>query len=247
MLLAPIFKKLDAFIPALSLLPCFTHTCLDIFVTSNIYASMSKVIPTPVCFFLLYYIYSKCMYFWVHCFTDFHWRQFSKSWTPSFLPYPCSLRLWHLSFCIVVSNNTKTDAINCTNPCVFLFIILYIYSKCMYFWVHYFYKFSLTPIFKKLDAFIPALSLLGTLLLLFCFVLCIQNKTAEVKRNVPTPVCFFLLYYIYSKCMYFWVHYFYKFSLTPIFKKLDAFIPALSLLAIKFVLLYLFYVVHIKK
>ena len=62
----------------------------------------------------------------------------------------------------------------------------------------------LTPIFKKLDAFIPALSLLANYYfsaLLFC---CLQQNEQK-SSNITPPVCFFLLYYIYSKHMYFWV------------------------------------------
>ena len=87
--LTPIFKKLDAFIPALSLLRssllCVLFNCVIQYTQQRF-----KCIPTPVCFFLLHYIYSKYMFFWVTCFASFPWRQFSKSWTPSFLPYPCS-------------------------------------------------------------------------------------------------------------------------------------------------------------
>ena len=81
-LLTPIFKKLDAFIPALSLLANYYFSAL-LFCCLQQNEQKSSNITPPVCFFLLYYIYSKCMYFWVTCFMDFHWRQFSKSWTPS--------------------------------------------------------------------------------------------------------------------------------------------------------------------
>ena len=62
-----------------------------------------------------------------------------------------------------------------------------------------FYKFLLTPIFKKLDAFIPALSLLLNLFLSGLFTVCVPQTKDQTKKVVPTPVCFFLLYYIYSK------------------------------------------------
>ena len=70
-----------------------------------------------------------------------------------------------------------------------------------------FYKFSLTPIFKKLGAFIPALSLLGidrSLLFLFSY----RKQKKKEAIVVPTPVCFFLLYYSISSNMYITQNYF---------------------------------------
>ena len=89
------------------LAPYFTTVFL--FFVSKKHKNSSKIDEsTPVCFFLLYYIYSKCMYFWVVYFTDFRWRQFSKSWTPSFLPYPCSALTYHLwLFCMYSIQKTK--------------------------------------------------------------------------------------------------------------------------------------------
>ena len=66
-----------------------------------------------------------------------------------------------------------------------------------------FYKFLLTPIFKKLDAFIPALFLLRKALLFFRLFRVFHGKSFRKVKLIPTPVCFFLLYYIYSKCMFF--------------------------------------------
>ena len=125
----PIFKKLDAFIPALSLLDLLFHLCCFTAVFHTTYSIDEKVIPTPVCFFLLY---------------------------------------------------------------------IYIVNVCFFFEWHIFYKFSLTPIFKKLAAFIPALSLLGKNVYRLFFHLHIPYANTSNRRFViPTPVCFFLLYYIY--------------------------------------------------
>ena len=49
----------------------------------------------------------------------------------------------------------------------------------MFFWVPYFPYFLLTPIFKKLDAFIPALSLLAKFTFLAIFVSYPQQKQQE--------------------------------------------------------------------
>ena len=166
-------------------------------------ASKSKVYQ-PLCVSFYYIIYSKCIYYYVKYSYMLHWRQFSKSWTPSFLPYPCSLMPTHFCYLISVLNQT-TEMSSHINPPVCFFLLYYIYSKCMYFWVPRF-AVSLTPIFKKLDAFIPALSLLLNLSFFLCFCFGTQQKHKKKdKESLPTPVCFFLLYYIYSKCMFFWV------------------------------------------
>ena len=59
-----------------------------------------------------------------------------------------------------------------------------------------FYRFSLTPIFKKLDAFIPALSLLGTYVpsLAFLYVLHTKNQRWYVNDTNPCVFLFIILY-----------------------------------------------------
>ena len=84
-----------------------------------------------------------------------------------------------------------------------------------------FYKFSLTPIFKKLDAFIPALLLLGARFSLYCLYLYSPNTQYKEKRDVPTPVCFFLFYYSISNNMYTSQNYFSSDQKSPI--KITAF------------------------
>ena len=100
-LITPIFKKLDAFIPALSLLlPTFVIALICFMYHKA--QSNNKRHYQPLCV-SFYYIYIVNVYISVCIiFTEFHWRQFSKSWTSSFLPYPCSLpftALLHLFCC----------------------------------------------------------------------------------------------------------------------------------------------------
>ena len=144
------------------------------------------------------------MVFWVTYFTDFHWRQFSKSWTPSFLPYPCSSTVYvfcYFLWCLI--KNTKRHKRSYQPLCVSFYYIIYIVNICIFEW--HILHFLLTPIFKKLDAFIPALPLLGKLSTLLDNFVVFHNKSSKVDNMIPTPVCFFLLYYIYSKYMFFWV------------------------------------------
>ena len=128
--LAPIFKKLDAFIPALSLL---LNDSLLVFVFVTLQQNQQRIdsIPTPVCFFLLYYIYSKHM-FLSNGFYVFDWRQFSKSWTPSFLPYPCSVILFYFCYCFLFSTKNKAEIKKWYQPlCVSFYYIILLITKCI--------------------------------------------------------------------------------------------------------------------
>ena len=121
----PIFKKLDAFIPALSLLDLLFHLCCFTAVFHTTYSIDEKVIPTPVCFFFLY-IYSKCMFFWVTYFLQiFTNANFQKAGRL----HSCLIMLGNsflISFLFYGSHKKQTRSkTRCTNPCVFLFIILY--------------------------------------------------------------------------------------------------------------------------
>ena len=71
-----------------------------------------------------------------------------------------------------------------------------------------FCKLLLTPILKKLDAFIPALSLLLRLFVNWPLLFCVSTKRPVNKQLIPTPVCFFLLYYSISNNMYVTQNYF---------------------------------------
>ena len=71
-----------------------------------------------------------------------------------------------------------------------------------------FYVTHMTPIFKKLDAFIPALSLLRNYFFLYCLYLILKYTIQKEVVIIPTPVCFFLLYYSISSNMYVTQNYF---------------------------------------
>ena len=78
---------------------------------------------------------------------------------------------------------------------MFLFIILYIVNVCFFEW--YVLYFLLTPIFKKLDAFIPALSLLGTYIFQHLFLFCLLPKQNKRCRKMYQPLCVSFCYIIY--------------------------------------------------
>ena len=62
----------------------------------------------------------------------------------------------------------------------------------------------MTPIFKKLDAFIPALSLLLKQFRPLLFVLCI-HKTIKEDETVTNPCVFlFIILYIVNVCIFEW-------------------------------------------
>ena len=125
--LAPIFKKLDAFIPALSLLANYIF-CLLLFSISQQHQTEDIIWYQPLCvsFYYIIYIVNVCI-FECTIFTNFHWRQFSKSWTPSFLPYSAPGVFYFFACFLAFRTKTIKEIKNeITNPCVFLFIILYI-------------------------------------------------------------------------------------------------------------------------
>ena len=192
--LTPIFKKLDAFIPALSLLGTFRNLRCFSFMFHKRQRKFLNKIPTPVCFFLLYiYIVNIC--FLSNRFYVFYWRQFSKSWTPSFLPYPCSvgwsLRLFFVYFPQKKPQRSTWD----TNPCVFLFII-YIYSKCMFFEWDIFMSFHWRQFSKSwTPSFLPYPCSVHRLNLLFCWLLHNQHKADLNDITNPCVFLFIILYY----------------------------------------------------
>ena len=106
-------------------------------------------------------------------------------------------------FCVVFlfmfHKQPRRNVERLTNPCVFLFIILYIVNVCFFEW--FILCFLLAPIFKKLDAFIPALSLLGlasTLFIVFCFP---QKTTNNVEaENQPLCVSFYYIILLVTTC-----------------------------------------------
>ena len=196
--LTPIFKKLGAFIPALSLLRTFALS-LYLFCVFHAKHTVTKQRCTNPCVFLfiILYIYSKYMYFWVNYFTSFRWRQFSKSWTPSFLPYPCSCTYFINSrlFVVLQTTHMRVNKVGLPTPVCF-FLLYYIYSKCMYFWVKYFLNLCWRQFSKSwTSSFLPypcSIIIISVWLLL----LFLNNTKQRWWWDVSTPVCFFLLYYI---------------------------------------------------
>ena len=202
----PIFKKLDAFIPALSLLG---NVWIAVFlcVVAQHNTAIHTWLPTPVCFFLLYYIYSKCMYFWVEHFTNFHWRQFSKSWTPSFLPYNAPQPINCMLFYLLFHNKYNMQFIGSIPTPVCFFLLYYIYSKYILLWEHLL-CFIIDANFQKAGRLHSCLIPAPVVFYTFHFILCFHTKCERYKIRVPTPVCFFLFYYIISNNMYTTQNYF---------------------------------------
>ena len=189
--------------------PCSLSTFLCVlWLLSTIKAHKETYkIPTPVCFFLLYYIYSKCMYFWVEHLSPFYWRQFSKSWTPSFLPYPCSLSIFLLAFFVAYPLQKQEEKYVIPTPVCF-FLLYYIYSKCMFFWMSCFTNFRWRQFSKSWTlSFLPyPCSWTFDIMLFICY--CSTITTAWYQTRIPTPVCFFLFYYIIINNMYITQNYF---------------------------------------
>ena len=66
------------------------------------------------------------------------------------------------------------------------------------------YYFVIDANFQKAGRLHSCLIPARNLLYLLGFFVCVStNNPASKVKDVPTPVCFFLLYYIYSKCMFF--------------------------------------------
>ena len=152
--------------------------------------------PLCVSFYYIIYIVNVCIFEYT-IFTDFHWCQFSKSWTPSFLPYPCSESFRCCVFRFSISTNNNEMNLDVTNPCVFLFIMLYIYSKCMYFWVKDFIYFCWRQFSKSwTPSFLPyPCSLMPACRGIFC--LCSTNipRQAVIRCTNPCVFLFIILYY----------------------------------------------------
>ena len=154
----------------------------------------------PACVFLsnitLYYIVNAC-FFECYIFTDFRWRRFSKSWTPSFLPYPCSVPLLCPCICFVCSTqNIQWQSKDVPTPVCF-FLLYYIYSKYMYFWVNYFTSFRWRQFSKSwAPSFLPYPCSCTYFINSRLFVVLQTTHMRVNKVGLPTPVCFFLLYYI---------------------------------------------------
>ena len=131
------------------------------------------------------------------------WRQFSKSWTPSFLPYPCSVThcavvqfRWDL---IVLPHNE----IKVYQPlCVSFYYI--IYSKCMYFWVAHFMIFT-DANFQKAGRLHSCLTLAPQMTFSVYFFVVYPQKTKQKKSyNQPLCVSFYYTIYIVNVCFFEW-------------------------------------------
>ena len=114
-------------------------------------------IPTPVCFFLLYYIYIvNICFFWVPHFIFFIDANFQKAGHLHSCLTPAPVHLFILLFLRRFFESTNSKINKWYQPlCVSFYYIIYIVNICFFEWSILY--FSLTPIFKKLDAFIPAL------------------------------------------------------------------------------------------
>ena len=138
----------------------------------------------------------------------FNWRHFSKSWTPSFLPYPCSSGcLLTGLYCFVYPQNGQLTNSLYQPLCVSFYYIIYIVS--IRFLSNMLYKNNWRQFSKSwAPSFLPYPCSVHNFQLCFIVVLFQNNSTVE-NYKIPTPVCFFLLYYIYSRYMLFWEQFFY--------------------------------------
>ena len=131
--LPSILKKLDAFIPALSLLGKLHFFALLCLLLRTKRAKKWSDTNPCVFLFIILYIYSEHMFFWVMYFLNFRWRQFSKSWTPSFLPYPCSETSSILFIFWRHPPSKKQRIEDVYQPlCVSFYYIIYIVSICFF-------------------------------------------------------------------------------------------------------------------
>ena len=76
---------------------------------------------------------------------------------------------------------------------------MYVFLSDVFYWI------SLTPIFKKLDAFIPALPLLGTWSTRVVLFMMFHHKTTRVDHIMYQPLCVSFYYiYIVNVCFFEW-------------------------------------------
>ena len=151
----------------------------------------------PLCVSFYYIIYSKHMYFWIKHFTCFRWRQFSKSWTPSFLPYPCSVHsfFFALFFCVPIGTQKGKEKWIQTPLCVSFYYIIYIVSVCFYAMCRMSFPWrqfskSWTPSFLPYPCSLIKLILPG-----FC-VVPQKSRQDKFKRYQPLCVSFYYIIYI---------------------------------------------------
>ena len=90
-----------------------------------------------------------------------------------------------------------------TNPCVFLFIILYIYSKHMFFWVTYFTEIP-DAIFQKAGRLHSCLIPAPYLFVICFFCYCVSTITKQMTKRRYQPLCvsFYYIIYIVSVCFF---------------------------------------------
>ena len=127
-------------------------------------------------------------------------HQFSKSWTSSFLPYPCSCAFFICFMFFSILKKHKTNEKRWYQPlCVSFYYIIYIVNICIFEYLSY--SVFLDANFQKAGRLHSCLITFAGLTLYFCFVVFYNKKKQRVKV-IPTPVCFFLFYYIIINNMY---------------------------------------------
>ena len=156
---------------------------------------------------------------------SFHWRQFSKSWRSSFLPYSArKISFLLLLFFDYPSKNNKRRKDK--HPlCVSFYYYIYIVNVCFFEWhiLHVFTDANFQKAGHLHSCLTPAPVHLFILLFLRRFF---ESTNSKINKwYQPLCVSFYYIIYIVNICFFEWSILY--FSLTPIFKKLDAFIPAL--------------------
>ena len=149
----------------------------------------------PLCVSFYYIIYIVNICFLRTIFSPFYvWRQFSKSWTPSFLPYTARSASYLSAVVLCFPQNKAGKIIRWYQPlCVSFYYI--IYSKCMLFW-ECFLSFTFDANFQKAgrlhSCLIPA-PVIWFSAFFFCYS---QKMKAENQSDTNPCVFLFIILYI---------------------------------------------------
>ena len=155
----------------------------------------------PLCVSFYYIIYSKYMFFWVIRFEFYCCRQFSKSWTPSLLPYPCSSVVFsHGYFFVFAHKKPWEKTTRYQPPCVSFYYIIYIVNICI-FEYHVLQIFTDANFQKagRLHSFpVPAHVFYFSV---FCFLLPKIKNQKSKSRYQPLCVSFYYIILLVTTCI----------------------------------------------
>ena len=192
-LLTPIFKKLDAFIPALSLLGSYV-LCDVAWECDHSRSITQNVEDTNPCVFLFIILYTVNIHIFENQDLRFTWRQFSKSWTPSFLPYSVPRLRRYLPLFVCFHTKTASNDEDNQPLCVSFYYIIYIVNICIF-------ECNISQTFidanfqkagRLHSCLIPAPVLFSSVLFVFSYL-----KYTTQKKTVVTNPCVFLFIILY--------------------------------------------------